>query len=398
MKILITGAHGFVGQNLRAALGEIRAGHDRREDHVLCGDPAEITVNLIGRENSPEELDAFCKDCDFVFHLAGVNRPQDPAEFMRGNRDLTGRLLEALRRHNNRCPILLSSSIQASLEGRFQGSPYGESKRAGEELLFQYARETGAQALVYRLPNVFGKWCRPNYNSAVATFCHNTANDLPIQINDPAVPMELVYIDDVVEAFLQALRGCGHRAEDGTYRVPVVHRASLGRIAETILSFPKLRESLEVPKLDDPLTKKLYSTYLSYLPAERFACGLRMNEDPRGSFTELIRTPDRGQFSVNISRPGVTKGQHWHHTKNEKFIVVKGEALIQLRRVGAQADGTPYPVVEFRVSGRRIQAVEMIPGYTHNIINLSQTEELVTLMWANEPFDPARPDTFFEEV
>ena len=398
MKILITGAHGFVGQNLRAALEEIRAGHDRRADHVLCGDPAEITVNLIGRENCPEELDAFCKDCDFVFHLAGVNRPQDPAEFMRGNRDLTGRLLEALRRHNNRCPILLSSSIQASLEGRFQGSPYGESKRAGEELLFQYARETGAQALVYRLPNVFGKWCRPNYNSAVATFCHNTANDLPIQINDPAVPMELVYIDDVVEEFLQALRGCGHRAEDGTYRVPVVHRASLGRIAETILSFPKLRESLEVPKLDDPLTKKLYSTYLSYLPAERFACGLRMNEDPRGSFTELIRTPDRGQFSVNVSRPGVTKGQHWHHTKNEKFIVVKGEALIQLRRVGAQADGTPYPVVEFRVSGRRIQAVEMIPGYTHNIINLSQTEELVTLMWANEPFDPARPDTFFEEV
>lgn len=398
MKILITGAHGFVGQNLRAALGEIRAGHDRREDHVLCGDPAEITVNLIGRENSPEELEAFCKDCDFVFHLAGVNRPQDPAEFMRGNRDLTGRLLEALRRHNNRCPILLSSSIQASLEGRFQGSPYGESKRAGEELLFQYARETGAQALVYRLPNVFGKWCRPNYNSAVATFCHNTANDLPIQINDPAVPMELVYIDDVVEEFLQALRGCGHRAEDGTYRVPVVHRASLGWIAETILSFPKLRESLEVPKLDDPLTKKLYSTYLSYLPAERFACDLKMNEDPRGSFTELIRTPDRGQFSVNISRPGVTKGQHWHHTKNEKFIVVKGEALIQLRRVGAQADGTPYPVVEFRVSGRRIQAVEMIPGYTHNIINLSQTEELVTLMWANEPFDPARPDTFFEEV
>lgn len=398
MKILITGAHGFVGQNLRAALEEIRAGHDRRADHVLCGDPAEITVNLIGRENSPEELDAFCKDCDFVFHLAGVNRPQDPAEFMRGNRDLTGRLLEALRRHNNRCPILLSSSIQASLEGRFQGSPYGESKRAGEELLLQYARETGAQALVYRLPNVFGKWCRPNYNSAVATFCHNTANDLPIQINDPAVPMELVYIDDVVEEFLQALRGCGHRAEDGTYRVPVVHRASLGRIAETILSFPKLRESLEVPKLDDPLTKKLYSTYLSYLPAERFACDLKMNEDPRGSFTELIRTPDRGQFSVNISRPGVTKGQHWHHTKNEKFIVVKGEALIQLRRVGAQADGTPYPVEEFRVSGRRIQAVEMIPGYTHNIINLSQTEELVTLMWANEPFDPARPDTFFEEV
>ena len=398
MKILITGAHGFVGQNLRAALGEIRAGHDRREDHVLCGDPAEITVKLIGRENSPEELEAFCKDCDFVFHLAGVNRPQDPAEFMRGNRDLTGRLLEALRRHNNRCPILLSSSIQASLEGRFQGSPYGESKRAGEELLFQYARETGAQALVYRLPNVFGKWCRPNYNSAVATFCHNTANDLPIQINDPAVPMELVYIDDVVEEFLQALRGCGHRAEDGTYRVPVVHRASLGWIAETILSFPKLRESLEVPKLDDPLTKKLYSTYLSYLPAERFACDLKMNEDPRGSFTELIRTPDRGQFSVNISRPGVTKGQHWHHTKNEKFIVVKGEALIQLRRVGAQADGTPYPVEEFRVSGRRIQAVEMIPGYAHNIINLSQTEELVTLMWANEPFDPARPDTFFEEV
>lgn len=397
MKILVTGAKGFVGQNLCAALEEIRAGHDRRPDHALCETPADITVYAYDRSRTQEELDAFCADCDFVFHLAGVNRPKDPAEFMAGNFGFASTLLGALKKHRNTCPVLLASSVQASLTGRYAGSPYGESKRAGEELFFQYARETGAEALVYRLPNVFGKWCRPNYNSAIATFCHNTARGLPIQVNDPSVEMDLVYIDDVVEEFLQALRGKANR--DGAYcAVPTHHQATLGRIAETIQAFPKLRESLEVPRLDDPLAKKLYSTYLSCLPAEKFVYGLKMNKDARGSFTEIIRTADRGQFSVNVSKPGITKGNHWHHTKNEKFVVVKGEALIQLRRVGRQPDGTPYPVEEFRVSGDRIQVVEMIPGYTHNIINLSQAEDLVTFMWANEPFDPAKPDTFFEEV
>lgn len=398
MKILVTGANGFIGRNLRAVLEEIRAGHDRRPEHALCGNPADIALYLYGRENSRTDLDTFCADCDFVFHLAGINRPKDDAEFMAGNFGLTSTLLDALKRHENTCPVLLSSSVQASLSGHYAGSVYGESKRAGEELLFRHARETGAEALVYRLPNVFGKWCRPNYNSAVATFCHNTANGLPIRVNDPAVPMDLVYIDDVMEEFIQALRGQANCLADGFCAVPVHHETTLGHIADTILSFPKMRESLEVPQLNDPLTRKLYAAYLSYLPEKNLIYDLKMNRDARGSFTELLRTPDRGQVSVNISKPGVTKGQHWHHTKNEKFIVVKGEALIQLRHVGTQPDGTPYPIEEFRVSGSRIQAVEMIPGYTHNIINLSETEDLVTVMWADEPFDPAKPDTFFQEV
>lgn len=398
MKILITGAYGFVGRNLSAALEEIRSGHDRRPDHALCENLLNITLYLYGRESSQTDLDTFCADCDFVFHLAGINRPRDNAEFMAGNFGLTSTLLDTLKRYENTCPVLLSSSAQASLSGRYAGSVYGESKRAGEDLFFQYALETGAKALVYRLPNVFGKWCRPNYNSAVATFCHHTANGLPIQVNDPAVPMDLVYIDDVVEEFIQALRGQANCLADGFCAIPVHHETTLGHIAETILSFSQMRESLEVPRLDDPLTRKLYATYLSYLPPEKFLYGLKMNEDPRGSFTELIRTPDRGQISVNISRPDITKGQHWHHTKNEKFIVVKGEGLIQLRKIGRQEDGSPYPVEEFRVSGSRMQSVEMIPGYTHNIINLSKTEDLVTVMWASEPFDPARPDTFFQEV
>lgn len=393
MKILITGAHGFIGQNLTVALAEIRDGHDCRPDHVLCQNPAEIKLYLYGRENSLEDLDSFCRDCDFVFHLAGVNRPNTPAEFMPGNAGFLSVLLEALKRHQNLCPVLLSSSVQASC-----GNPYGESKRAGEQMLLIYAKESGAEALVYRLPNVFGKWCRPNYNSAVATFCHNTANGLPIQIHDPAAPLDLVYIDDVVEEFIQALRGSANRVGDGYCVVQTHYKTTVGHIADIIQSLPTLRETLEVPKLDDPLTKKLYSTYLSYLPPERFCYDLKMNEDARGSFTECLRTLDRGQLSVNISRPSVTKGQHWHHTKNEKFIVVKGDALIQLRRIGLQPDGTAYPIKEFRVSGRHIQVVEMIPGYTHNITNLSETEELVTLMWVNEPFDPVRPDTFFQEV
>ncbi|MBE6995174.1 MAG: capsular polysaccharide biosynthesis protein CapF [Ruminococcaceae bacterium] len=397
MKILITGAKGFVGQNLCAALYEIKAGRDRREDHVVCPNAADLELYEYDLGNTPEELDAWCADCDFVFNLAGVNRPKDNAEFMAGNFGFASTLLDTLKRHGNSCPVMLSSSIQASLAGRYAGSVYGESKKAGEDLFFRYGEETGAQVLVYRFPNVFGKWCRPNYNSAIATFCHNTANGLPIQVNDPSVEMDVVYIDDVVEEMIQALRGNANR--EGNYcAVPVHHETTLGFLADTILSFPALRETLGVPELADPLTKKLYSTYLSYLPADRFAYDLKMNCDERGSFTEIIRTADRGQFSVNISKPGITKGNHWHHTKNEKFVVVKGEGLIQLRRIGKQQDGSAWPVEEFRVSGARIQVVEMIPGYTHNIINLSETEDLVTFMWANEPFDPAKPDTFFEKV
>ena len=398
MKILITGAGGFVGRNLCAALTEIQKGHDKRADHVLCDDPAQIVLYPYDLNNTAEELDAWCADCDFVFNLAGVNRPENPADFMAGNFGFASTLLDTLKKHGNTCPVMLSSSIQASLTGRYVGSPYGESKKAGEDLFFRYAAETGADVLVYRFPNVFGKWCRPNYNSAIATFCHNTANDLPIMVNDPSVAMDVVYIDDVVEEMIRALRGKANRDAHGYCAVPVHHETTLGVIADTILSFPGMRESLEVPQLNDPLTKKLYSTYLSYLPAEKFVYDLKMNCDDRGSFTEIIRTADRGQFSVNISKPGITKGNHWHHTKNEKFVVVKGEGLIQLRRIGKQPDGSDFPVEEFRVSGERIQVVEMIPGYTHNIINLSETEDLVTFMWANEAFDSAKPDTFFEKV
>jgi len=334
----------------------------------------------------------WCADCDFVFNLAGVNRPKDNSEFMAGNFGFASDLLHALKRHKNTCPVMLSSSIQACLEGRYAGSEYGKSKKAGEDLFFAYGEETGAQVLVYRFPNLFGKWCRPNYNSAVATFCHNTANGLPIQVNDPAVELDLAYIDDVVEEMIRALRGEASRGAGGYCTVPVHHQTTLGFVADTILSFPKLRETLAVPELDEPLVKKLYSTYLSYLPREKFAYDLKMNCDSRGSFTEIIRTADRGQFSVNISKPGITKGNHWHHTKNEKFVVVSGYGLIQLRKIGTDE------VVEFEVSGEQIRVVEMIPGYTHNIINLSQTQDLVTFMWANEAFEAEKPDTFYQEV
>ena len=388
MKILITGARGFVGKNLCAALEQIRLGCDRRPDHAI----ENITVYAYDVENTLQELDTFCKDCDFVVNLAGVNRPQDPKEFMEGNFGFASTLLSTLKKHSNTCPVLLSSSVQASLTGRYAGSVYGESKKAGEDLFFAYGEETGADVLVYRFPNLFGKWCRPNYNSAIATFCHNTANGLPIMVNDPTVEMDLVYIDDLVEEMIRALRGEANRTEGGYCAVPIHHGTTLGHIAETICSFIKLRKGLEVPQLDDPLTKKLYSTWLSYLPEEKFIYDLNMNCDDRGSFTEIIRTIDRGQFSVNVSKPGVTKGNHWHHTKNEKFVVVSGRGLIQLRQIGTEK------AVEFEVSGDRIRVVEMIPGWTHNIINLSDTESLVTLMWANEPFDPAKPDTFFEKV
>jgi len=392
VNILITGAKGFVGQNLVAALKEIKVGHDQRADHKICTDPESMNIFEYDIDSAPEQLVEWCAVSDFVFNLAGVNRPKDVGEFMAGNFGFASDLLDALKRHNNTCPVMLSSSIQASLQGRYAGSEYGKSKKAGEDLFFEYGKQTGAQVLVYRFPNLFGKWCRPNYNSAVATFCHNTANGLPIQVNDPTVELDLAYIDDVVEEMIRAVRGEPSRAEGGYCVVPVHHETTLGFVADTIVSFAKLRETLSVPNLDDPLTKKLYSTYLSYLPKERFCYDLKMNCDQRGSFTEIIRTVDRGQFSVNVSKPGITKGNHWHHTKNEKFVVVSGHGLIQMRKIGADE------VVEFEVSGDRIRVVEMIPGYTHSIINLSDTQDLVTFMWANEPFDPEKPDTFFEKV
>ena len=381
MKILVTGAKGFVGRNLCAQLRNIRDGKARWYEGVAVEEVYEYDV-----AGSPEELEAWCREADFVFNLAGVNRPKDPAEFMAGNFGFASTLLETLKRHGNRCPVMVSSSIQAALD-----NPYGESKRAGEELMFGYGRETGARVLEYRFPNVFGKWCRPNYNSAVATFCNNIANGLPIKVNDPNAVLNLVYIDDVVDELIGALAGKEHRTGDYCM-VPVFHTVVLGDIVNLLYSFRDMRDNLQVPDLGDAFTRKLYSTYLSYLPADGFRYPLKMNVDARGSFTEIIRTPDRGQFSVNVSKPGITKGEHWHHTKNEKFLVVRGHGLIRLRKVGTEE------VVEFEVSGERLEVVEMIPGYTHSIVNLSETEDMVTFMWANEAFDPGRPDTYFERV
>ncbi len=382
MNILVTGANGFVGRNLVSQLENIASGKARNyaiageELHVLCYDV----------DSDPAALEEYCRRADFVFNLAGVNRPEDPSEFMKGNFGFASLLLDTLKKCGNSCPVMISSSTQAALD-----NPYGESKRAGEELLFEYGRETGAKVLVYRFPNVFGKWCRPNYNSAVATFCHNIAHGLPIRVNDPSVVMHLVYIDDVVDELIGALSGDEHRA--GAFcEVPVVHEITLGGIVDLLYSFRDMQQDLEVPDLGDAFTKKLYSTYLSYLPKEKFCYPLKMNVDNRGSFTEIIRTPDRGQFSVNISKPGITKGEHWHHTKNEKFVVVSGHGLVQLRKIGTDE------VINFEVSGEKMEVVEMIPGYTHNIINLSDTEDLVTFMWANEAFNPERPDTYFEPV
>lgn len=382
MKILVTGAKGFVGQNLVSQLHNIQAGKAR--NYGIAGE--ELTVFEYDVDSMPAELDEYCRQADFVFNLAGVNRPKDQTEFMKGNFGFASTLLDTLKKYGNTCPVMISSSIQAALD-----NPYGESKRAGERLMFDYAKETGAKVLVYRFPNVFGKWCRPNYNSAVATFCNNIAHDLPITVNDPSVVMNLVYIDDVVDELIAALGGNEHR--NGDYcEVPVVHTITLGGIVELLYSFKEMPLNLRVPDLGDTFAKKLYSTYLSYLPKEKFAYPLKMNVDDRGSFTEIIRTAGCGQFSVNVSKPGITKGQHWHHTKNEKFVVVSGHGLIQLRKIGTEE------VVEFEVSGDKMEVVEMIPGYTHNIINLSETEDLVTFMWCNECFDPNRPDTYFEKV
>lgn len=399
MKILVTGAKGFVGRNLVAQLKNIRDGKAR-----CYGDLAVSRIYEYDVDSTQEQLDEWCSDCDFVFNLAGVNRPQNQEEFMQGNCGFAGMLLDMLKKHGNKCPVMISSSIQATLAGRFGTSEYGRSKKAGEELVFDYGRQTGVKVLVYRFPNLFGKWCRPNYNSAIATFCNNIANDLPIQVNDRNVEMELLYIDDLVDEMINALKGNEHRCEfegvetmpeeGGRYcYCPVTHKAMLGDIVDMLYSFAAQPKTLEMPEIPSgSLAKKLYSTYLSYLPKEKVAFELKMNKDERGSFTELLHTFNGGQVSVNISKPGITKGQHWHNSKWEFFIVVAGHGLIQQRRIDSDE------VVEFEVSGERIEAVHMLPGYTHNIINLSKTENLVTVMWANETFDPDRPDTYFELV
>lgn len=398
MNILVTGAKGFVGQNLAAALKNLKDGKDRTR-------PLKIEkIFEYDIDTDPALLNDYCAKADFVFHLAGVNRPKNNEEFMAGNFGFASTLLETLKKHRNTCPVMLSSSIQATLQGRYAESDYGRSKLAGEELFFNYAEQTGAKVLVYRFPNLFGKWCRPNYNSAVATFCYNTAHDLPLTVNDPATELELLYIDDLLFEMLDALAGNEHHCsfngvqtvlcQNGRYcAAPVTHRVTLGEIVRLLEQFKAQPQTLFMPEIpQNSFAKKLYSTYLSYLPAEKAAFHLKMNVDDRGSFTELLKTKNCGQFSVNISKPGITKGQHWHHTKWEFFIVVSGHGLIEQRKVGSSE------VLRFEVSGAQIQAVQMLPGYTHNIINLSKTEDLVTLMWANEPFDPNRPDTFFEPV
>ena len=399
MDILITGAAGFVGKNLTAALECIRDGKDRTHPGLEIG-----RIYCYDIDSPAQLLEEACRKADFVFNLAGVNRPKDPEEFMKGNFGFGSTLLNTLKKYHNTCPVMLSSSIQATLVGRYANGEYGKSKKAGEELFFSYAGETGAPVFVYRFPNLFGKWCRPNYNSAVATFCHNYAHDLPITVNDPAVELELLYIDDLVEEMIAALEGKPHRCEfegvntvlteNGRYcAAPVTHKVTLGAIVELLDAFKAQPATLMMPQIPQgSFAKKLYSTYLSYLPKEKAAFPLKMNVDARGSFTELLRTENCGQFSVNISKPGITKGQHWHHTKWEFFIVVSGRGLIQQRKVGSDE------VLNFEVSGEKIEAVHMLPGYTHNIINLSDTEDLVTVMWANECFDPGKPDTFFEKV
>ena len=369
MKILVTGAKGFIGKNLIAEL------KNRNYDDIFEFD----------KETDSNLLDDYCKEADFVFHLAGVNRPKQQTEFMEGNFGFTSELLESLKKYNNTCPVMVSSSIQAELD-----NPYGKSKKAGEDLLFNYSKETSAKALIYRFPNVFGKWCRPNYNSAVATFCHNVAHDLPIQVNDRSVVMNLVYIDDVVNELFNALEDKENKVEEFC-EVPVVHTITLGEIVDLIYSFKKSREDRSVPNMSDEFTKKLYSTYLSYLPEDKFSYELKMNVDQRGSFTEFIRTPDRGQVSVNISKPGITKGNHWHHTKNEKFLVVSGKGVIRFRRIDSDE------VLEYFVSADNMEVVDIPTGYTHNIENLGDTD-MVTIMWANEAFDPEKPDTYFLEV
>ena len=399
MKILVTGAKGFVGRNLCAQLRNIQDGKAKCYGAVVVESVYEYDI-----DSTAAELEAYCQDCDFVFNLAGVNRPKTQEEFMQGNFGFASLLLDTLRKYHNTCPVMISSSVQATLAGRFGNSEYGRSKKAGEELMFSYAEETGAKVLVYRFPNLFGKWCRPNYNSAIATFCHNIAHDLPIQVNDRSVEMELLYIDDLVDEMIGALRGEEHRCEfdgvdtvptvDGRYcYCPVTHKVTLGEIVDMIYAFAAQPKTLTIPEIPSgSLAKKLYSTYLSYLPKEKVSFPLKMNVDNRGSFTELVHTLNCGQVSINISKPGITKRQHWPNTKWEFFIVVSGHGLVQERRIGSDE------VMEFEVSGDKIECIHMLPGYTHNIINLSDTQDLVTVMYCNEIFDPSHPDTYFETV
>ncbi len=399
MNILVTGAKGFVGKNLCAALNNIKDGKDKTHPELSIEAVYEYDI-----DSKPEQLDAWCKDCDFVFNLAGVNRPQNQEEFMQGNFGFASTLLDTLKKYDNKCPVMLSSSQQASLTGRFGNSEYGRSKKAGEDLFLNYQVETGAKVLVYRFPNLFGKWCRPNYNSAVATFCNAFANDLRYTVNDPSVELELLYIDDLVDEMMACLEGREHHCEfdgldvlpkkDGKYcYCPITHKITLGGIVDLLNSFAEQPKTLMIPEIPaGSFAKKLYSTYLSYLPKEKVAFPLKMNVDNRGSFTELVHTLNCGQVSINISKPGITKGQHWHNTKWEFFIVVSGHGLIQERKLGTDE------VIEFEVTGDNIQCIHMLPGYTHNIINLSDTENLVTVMYCNEIFNPAKPDTFFEVV
>lgn len=399
MKILVTGAKGFVGKNLVANLINIKEGKDRTRPNLHVEEIFEYDI-----DTDPMLLDAYCAQADFVFNLAGVNRPKEQSEFMEGNFGFASTLLDTLKQHGNRCPVMLSSSQQASLTGRFGNSEYGRSKKAGEELFLKYGEEQGVKVLVYRFPNLFGKWCRPNYNSAVATFCNNIANDLPITVNDPSVELELLYIDDLVNEMFDALEGKEHHCEfEGLDVIPsatgrycycmVTHKVTLGKIVELLHQFNAMPQTLMIPEIPaDSFAKKLYSTYLSYLPKEKAIFDLKMNVDQRGSFTELVHTPKCGQVSINISKPGITKGQHWHNTKWEQFIVVSGHGLIQLRKEGTDE------VLNYEVSGDHIQSVIMLPGYTHNIINLSDTEDLVTVMYCNEVFEPNRPDTYFDPV
>lgn len=398
MKILVTGAKGFVGKNLVCNLYNIKEGKNRTRDLKI------ENIFEYDIDSTLEELDTYCRECDFVFNLAGVNRPKDQSEFMEGNFGFASTLLDTLKKYKNNCPVMLSSSIQATLIGRYGTSDYGKSKLAGEELFFNYSKETGAKVLIYRFPNLFGKWCRPNYNSAVATFCNNIANDFPIQVNDKSTELELLYIDDLVEEMLDALEGKEHHCEfegveavgceDGRYcYTPITHHVTLGEIVDLLNEFKNQPETLVVPEIPhNSFAKKLYSTYLSYLPKEKVSFPLKMNVDDRGSFTELLKSEKCGQVSINISKPGITKGEHWHNSKWEFFIVVSGHGLIQERKIGTDE------ILEFEVSGDKIEAIHMLPGYTHNIINLSATENLVTVMWANESFDPKHPDTFFEKV
>lgn len=399
MRILVTGAKGFVGKNLCSQLNNIREGKAPYYENLQIDEVYEYDI-----DSTQEQLEQWCSRCDFVFNLAGVNRPKDPEEFMRGNFGFAGALLGTLKKYGNKAPVMLSSSAQASLSGRFGNSEYGRSKKAGEDLFLQYGADNGVKVLVYRFPNLYGKWCRPNYNSAIATFCHNIANDLPITVNDPSVELEVLYIDDLVEEMISALRGQEHRCEfdgldvlpskDGRYcYCPVTHRATLGEIVNLLRQFSMMPSTLMIPEIPaDGFAKRLLSTYLSYLPKEKAVFDLKMNTDQRGSFTELVHTPKCGQVSINISRPGITKGQHWHHSKWEQFIVVSGHGLIQMRKEGTDE------IIEYEVRGEKMQSVIMLPGYTHNIINLSDSQDLVTVMYCNEIFNPERPDTYFDPV